>query len=66
MSRMGGEEGGQEVGHRDSSWEGEREFEDAESGGMWETYGPVVQEMDPACAERSKHSRPATAVLRKS
>lgn len=37
--------------------EGDRE--DAEPAGMLGTRGPVVQETDPACAEKSKHSRPA-------
>lgn len=41
--------------------EGNRE--DAEPAGMLGTYGPVVQETDSACAERSKHSRPALLSL---
>lgn len=43
---------------------GEGEFEATESGGELEAYGPVVQETEPACAERREHSRPEAAVLR--
>lgn len=61
-----GKKGEQKKGRRCSSWEEEGESEDTASGGMLGTREPVVRETDPACAERRKHSTPASAVFRKS